>query len=106
MTEVNTPVAQKPAFGGCAVLGNKAKEYFAARAEKEGYNAIKGFGEFCDKLTNWGYVKLEATPDKDVFRLVGKDDFNSTKISINDTLDYLKAKLMFLKENNGIIDQA
>lgn len=102
---INPAVAQSTSFCGCAVLGNKAKDYFVERMNKEGYQAVEEFGKFCDNLTKWGYVKLEKTPDKDVFKLVGKDDYYSTKIGLDTTLSEFKAKLNFLKENNAIIDQ-
>lgn len=105
MTNSIHPVnAQNPSFGSCAVLGSKNTEYFVKRTAKEGYLALEEFGKFCDKLTKWGYVKLEATPEKDVYQLIGKDNFAS-KITADTPLSALKEKLADWKNYNGIIDQ-
>ena len=98
--------ANKPAFGGCAVLGDGAKEYFSKRLAKEGSQALGEFKKFCDELTNWGYIKINKTPKEDVFELQGVGPHVSTKITSDHSLDWLKSAMRFLKENNGIIDQA
>ena len=103
---INSTMANKPAFGGCAVLGNGAKEYFAKRLAKEGEHAIAEFKKFCDELTNWGYININKTPKKDVFELQGINSHYTTKITANDRLDWLKSKMRFMEENNAIIDQA
>ena len=106
MNSINPAVSNKPAFGGCAVLGDAAETYFAKRLAKEGQAAIDDFKAFCNDLTNWGYININKTPKEDVFQLQGKDSRFTTRITADDRLDWLKAVMRYLKENKAIIDQA
>lgn len=103
-TSINSSLANKPSFGGCAVLGNGAKDYLTKRLQKEGEHAIADFVQFCDELTNWGYININKTPKEDVFQLQGKNI--ETRMTADHRLDWLKAMMRYMKEYNKIIDQA
>ncbi len=103
---INSTMANKPAFGGCAVLGNGAKEYFEKRLAKEGEYAIAEFKKFCDELTNWGYININKTPNEDVFQLQSANSLLTRNITSDHSLEWLKVMMTHLKENKAIIDQA
>lgn len=99
----NTINSSQVAFGSCAILGNRAEAYMAERLKKEGPHAVAEFKKFCDGLTNWGYVNINKGPSDDQFILQGSNI--TTRISKNTPLEDLAAKLRYLKEYKGIIDQ-
>ena len=103
---INSTMANKPAFSGCAIMGSGADKFFRSKIASEGAQAVAEFKKFCDDLTNWGYVNINKTPREDVFQLQGKSQLYTTNISADESLNDLKGKLQFLKDSEAIIDQA
>ena len=102
----NSTMANKPAFGGCAIKGSGADKFFKGKIAAEGAQAVAEFRNFCDELTSWGYVNINKTAKDDVYQLQGKSGLYTTNINETETLNDLKAKLQFLKDSDAIIDQA
>ena len=99
-------VANQPSFGACAILGSKAKEYFAGRLKQEGPEAVAEFKKYLDNLTNWGYVNLNKTPKEDVFQLQGANSSFTRNIPADTPLETMRAYLDAMKTYKAIIDQA
>lgn len=99
-------VANRPSFGACALLGEKAQEYLARRLKAEGPEAVAEFKKYLDNLTNWGYVNINKTLDKDVYQLQGATGTYTRNFPADAPLDFLRARLDVMKTYNAIIDQA
>lgn len=103
---INSTMTKSPAFGACAIMGTGKEKFFKKKLAEEGAQAVAEFKEFCDNLTNWGYVNINKTAKGDVYQLQGKSGLYTTNIKETETLNDLKAKLQFLKDSDAIIDQA